>query len=388
MERVVVFAGLSLLKALGAVRCGSYRECAEAVSRAVAEELGVAEVSVAPNVYGSSFRQESPGLGLYFNYVYKRALDVLEELGPSEVHLDLSHGVNYMPALAKDAVRLAVYAYVTSSRREVRLAMYNSDPYEPGAARLYVHRVWEESVGVPAALSALLTPFLDRRNAEAASSLARLEEIYGGCSDMYRLRFKTYRLAQAAASGVYLYLKAVEDYVSSCFKALDGYLSRVGRGDVEVEVRDGEVVYKSEAPELLAYLHAFYKAIYSVLQAVRRCDCRTPGFVDVGCLGGVAATYYVNHAVRAVVQNEVRKLLRLKDAAKRKRGAALLGELLYGDFDSAGLCRPKPRNLVAHAGFADAAAFLLYEDDALCASYRPSPTLDCTVGVEKALDEL
>lgn len=53
---------------------------------------------------------------------------LLEEKKPDAVILDLSHGVNYLPVLARDAVMESIALYSALQSKKVGLALVNSDP--------------------------------------------------------------------------------------------------------------------------------------------------------------------------------------------------------------------------------------------------------------------
>ena len=95
--------------------------------------------------------------------VYYQVYNSLIKGNYTEVYLDITHGINYMPHLASEAVRLAAYVYAVRNRKSVSLVTVNSDPYSlsrsqsPGnkqqvdeASRevpdLTIHRTYDEKV--------------------------------------------------------------------------------------------------------------------------------------------------------------------------------------------------------------------------------------------------
>jgi len=119
-------------------RFSSYEDVEEA-ARAYAERYlcGVeAEIIVLPGIMRISgsdpeyeFKADLRDYRTLFLYeVYSRAakLGSTEEL---EIVLDISHGVNYMPALALDAVQEAAAMASVLLARAVRLEVYQADPY-------------------------------------------------------------------------------------------------------------------------------------------------------------------------------------------------------------------------------------------------------------------
>jgi len=91
-----------------------------------------------------------PGVGEFRNGIFKGkikdfyayVLFRLSQLFPSEdiaIHLDLTHGVNFMPALTYRAVR--EIAGIIAICKEVKFAVYNSEPYTRGVKSLAIHLV-------------------------------------------------------------------------------------------------------------------------------------------------------------------------------------------------------------------------------------------------------
>jgi len=95
----------------------------------------------------------APGAGYYSNgifegyiYDYKvytafeisyRIIDDIRENDVAELHLDLSHGVNYMPTLTYMVIR--DLASILAVFKTVKLTVYNSEPYTSGAKKLTIH---------------------------------------------------------------------------------------------------------------------------------------------------------------------------------------------------------------------------------------------------------
>ncbi len=69
----------------------------------------------------------------------------LIELEPENVVVDLTHGINYMPATFYEAAKTATEAYSVYSNKDVRLIYLNSEPYSKDASLLNIHVVVEET---------------------------------------------------------------------------------------------------------------------------------------------------------------------------------------------------------------------------------------------------
>ncbi|MGC8607513.1 MAG: CRISPR-associated DxTHG motif protein [Vulcanisaeta sp.] len=72
-------------------------------------------------------------INLYGAYTYMTVLRKLRELGDiSEVIMDITHGLNYMPTMMLRYASLAVYTYViTSSTEKLTVKIVDSEPYTP-----------------------------------------------------------------------------------------------------------------------------------------------------------------------------------------------------------------------------------------------------------------
>ncbi|MFP3218951.1 MAG: CRISPR-associated CARF protein Csx1 [Acidianus sp.] len=140
---------------------GSLREAVEADFRKFAEAecpglAGALEIVVAPGV--GTFRNSLGGdrairarfggsIEDFYSYV---AMDLAARIsdqfdGPGvEVHLDLSHGINYMPALTYRAVRELLS--IAAMFEPATLVLWNSEPVmgKAGDAPVKLHRVEEE----------------------------------------------------------------------------------------------------------------------------------------------------------------------------------------------------------------------------------------------------
>lgn len=81
--------------------------------------------------------------GIILYEVSRQIIEKISNKESVEIHLDLSHGINYMPALTYKAVR--TIASILALSRNVRLCVYNSEPYpyklklaEPPELRIHV----------------------------------------------------------------------------------------------------------------------------------------------------------------------------------------------------------------------------------------------------------
>jgi len=148
---MTVLIGLDTL----ARRGSSYeevRESAEGIYRNYLEKFGltVDKIIIAPGV--GEFKEKVDGIDINKIFIgemsdfYSYILHELEEILPIEdleVHLDLTHGINFMPVLTYRAVM----ELVEIIPKKVKLFVYNSDPFSKGVGRLRINRV--ESSEIP-----------------------------------------------------------------------------------------------------------------------------------------------------------------------------------------------------------------------------------------------
>ena len=135
-------------------RVESYSELLNSVSQRYFDflkELGLEESKIKLLV--------APGVGRFQNGVFEgmmrdfyafvlyeiaRRLPVDQEIGELEIHLDLTHGMNFMPAMTYRAVR--ELAGILSQSVQVKLFVYNSEPYVRGTKELCIQLVEETSI--------------------------------------------------------------------------------------------------------------------------------------------------------------------------------------------------------------------------------------------------
>jgi CRISPR-associated protein Csx1 len=93
------------------------------------------ETAIAPTI--GSFRKnkeiyKSKGsIEAYRSYTHITAYNKLMQQKPTEIIMDLSHGVNYMPTYLRQTTETAIASYVLATGNTVKLLVYNSDPVQP-----------------------------------------------------------------------------------------------------------------------------------------------------------------------------------------------------------------------------------------------------------------
>jgi CRISPR-associated protein Csx1 len=93
------------------------------------------EIAIAPTI--GSFRKNKEiyrskgSIEVYRSYTHTTAYNKLMQQKPTEIILDLSHGVNYMPTYLRQTTETAIASYVLATGKTVKLLVYNSDPVQP-----------------------------------------------------------------------------------------------------------------------------------------------------------------------------------------------------------------------------------------------------------------
>lgn len=223
------------------------------------------------------------GLGFLYAGSFLQAFEVMEELRPDVVLLDLSHGMNYIPAILKDSVFLATLLY--ASRLEggsVHFLAFNSDPVTAQGEKVFLHpiegvelsadvareRLWQAiSWAVTSSSRARLYRFLDRERAREVSKRYGKE-----IKEFSRFAKIGRSIVKAVSNGLVLYLaqylpgdvKAFSRYEGRLREALKTYerdeaWCRIERGEGRVDVNalidiNREAVYLYALASLLKSL--------------------------------------------------------------------------------------------------------------------------------------
>ncbi|RLI74482.1 TIGR01897 family CRISPR-associated protein [Archaeoglobales archaeon] len=121
----------------------------------ISNELGVKErvdVLVAPGVGEFPNGVFKGRMEDFYSYILFKLSQILPN-GDIAIHLDLTHGVNFMPALTYRAV--AEIAGIYAICKQVKLTVYNSEPYNKNIKKLSIHVVEDSEVKPRPSLDAL-----------------------------------------------------------------------------------------------------------------------------------------------------------------------------------------------------------------------------------------
>ena len=366
IEYVVVYAGLSLCDL---TKNRSYEDCVNYVTKYVKDKLNINDIDliIAPNVFGNTFVQEDRKNTLFFNFIYYNTLKLLEDKKPDEVYIDITHGINYMPLLATDAIKLASYTYMVNEKETLNLSTFNSEPVVQGVSGPYhITRVYEEKTSTRLSLLHVLSPFLskDHKN-KVQNNVLKGETLCD--ADL------VYSSVTALLSGIFPYIASIKGELGECFRAVEDKLSVLDYKNfrVKTEVKDeggaNKLVYKDKLPVELSHLHSFLNVAMKVTSNVKAGD-----EVRLSDIKEMAEKFSVSETVKSMVLNEI-DLMKKKDIGKEPR---LYAEILANSGreeeehkKSGKECEPNMRNLYAHAGFERNVTYLRKEGAEIYVSY-------------------
>ncbi len=145
-----IIIGLDTLASSGK----NYDEIMDEASKGIesrAEEFGIKdyEIIIAPGV-GTFPNGTFSGCMLdYYNFLFYRFAEIFVERFAEieEVHLDLTHGINFMPVLTYRSLREIVE--IINIFKKIRFVVYNADPYTKGVSKRLHLNIVEDTVPVP-----------------------------------------------------------------------------------------------------------------------------------------------------------------------------------------------------------------------------------------------
>ncbi|NHV97929.1 MAG: CRISPR-associated DxTHG motif protein [Thaumarchaeota archaeon] len=257
------------------LRGGEYCSDASRVGVVVLPGVGRFERGVVRSFLG--------GLGQFRVAAFLKALDFFTEFRPERVVLDLTHGLNYMPTYVRLSVFDALTCYSALAKTEVKLLVYNSEPFPEGAEEASGLNIMlvEDYIFKPAwalgrlydlLASAFTTGF---KPTPIRSVFGRRPPSYseGGWRSLYRC---VERLVKAASWGLIIPLaESLEELSSLDLESLKRELERFSYlRDCEdlVEVSERRLRYLFSPVYEAALLLGFAEALRSLDLKVRRVD--------------------------------------------------------------------------------------------------------------------
>ena len=143
-EKIVIIALDTLAKEPSRNYDNTVDEVKRKCSEFIKEKLRVnadCDIIVAPGVGSFNLSFEGNMSDFYFYTLFKLSRILVELDDNATVHLDTTHGINYMPTLVYRALNeiLGVLAYT----KKIKFIVYNSEPYKEGVAKYQVHIIEE-----------------------------------------------------------------------------------------------------------------------------------------------------------------------------------------------------------------------------------------------------
>ncbi|GIU72554.1 MAG: CRISPR-associated protein [Candidatus Nitrosocaldaceae archaeon] len=300
---------------------------------------------------------------LYYNSIYYNTLEYLKEVNEDvNLHIDLTHGINYMPVLAQDAIKLAASTFASMSGRHIKLFIYNSDPLYPFPGTddpniiLDINNISTINYHGYKSLQPLLLDYVinydhNIYNWKRIASSNSVDDIL------------IYKGAKAASMGLLLVMGSIRDSLEMYKKHIEDTLSNLK--DIKLEcVENGNIIfrYNTMLRREASILHAIACALLSI-------DISSE--VSITKLKDLVKLYYENvtEPVYNITINEIDSIKSYKDMIKEEY--ELYGKIKYGiKFDSNKSCKPNKRNLYAHAGFEENTIYLKKDRDEIYLSYE------------------
>jgi CRISPR-associated protein Csx1 len=333
------------------------REAEDRLRRYVELFLGRADVVVLPAVgwyEGYRFSGSLDNAGFFIvDEIYRR----LEQLAPDAVVLDVTHGINYMPLFARQAVYMASKALYVRRGAPRCLLVVNSDPVTQDGQDAAINIVESvelegttlDEVLVDLAADKDITPLRLLRGAprEVAETTNAVRQLVRGVVDRLGM------LPNALRLGLLLYFAQegghVKKLAEEAAKAAEEVREAVLKASLE---RDGPwvcVVRRLAADPGLARLRILMDVLVWAHGEVQRCGAGD-GFYKLGCLGDAADRLKLGVVAKTLLKNEIDSLSdKLKGWAEE--GPRLACEALG---ESCKPCSVDRRILIAHAGLAKA----------------------------------
>jgi len=378
LDKTIVYAGLSLCDIS---KYKDYTSCSNDISTFVKNKLQLNNetVIVAPNIYGNKFIQIDRKNTLYFNFIYYNTLNILNREKPDEIYIDVTHGINYMPLLATDAIKLATYTYIIE-KNTIDLTIFNSEPIMPRNPGPYnIDKVFTEKLNVRQALLSVLMPFLSKENKNNITNKV-LKEIMNCDTDLI------YSNANALFSGIFAFLILSRKEIEECVKSIEQKIGILDYNNfkVNIEISDS-LVYKDKMPIELSYLHSLLTIIGKIISNLPDDSC-----VKINDIKKLAKKFSISETISSLVLSEIDSINKKKNINENPQLLADIEaqckhnerseEKLATMESKKSICQPNERNLFAHGGFEQNVTYLWKKNEQICMSY-----LECKQNVKDHL---
>lgn len=341
VDKNIVIAGVSLSKE----DCNTYEECSNNALNYVKKYITEENIIIAPNIYGK-FKGKTD---YFFSYVYIRALEEMEKNDIDEVILDITHGINYMSLLAKEAITLALATYVASKgvkdkrEFEVKFTVYNSDPIiqrYTGPYRLNV--VSEILLTQLSGVKYITSQLMNNPNFDQIDNNKVIKEIK---KKLNLESLKIGKLCRALNNGIFLYLIKKADLADKLLPHIEDKLK-----EVEINKKDSNYHLKSESSIILSQVHSL---LYVVSKFRNENDTSLDDIYEY-------AELLCDDVTKTIIHNEIDKIRKMQIGNNKE----LLSKYSKGEkgFDK--------RILYAHGGLPAAVTYVWKKDNKIYVDYK------------------
>jgi len=374
--KTVAVIGISTADSLKC-SCDNYDSCSECIiNNAKGAGVNADEFVVAPNMY-KNFKSKPD---YYFTYVYYNALKILEKENPTDVYLDITHGVNYMVDLAKEALLLAISAYTSGDENEldqkigknyeksVTFKVYNSDPVfrdqtgQISKGPYEIREIEKRTINPLLGLKHVTTQILSRIDVD--SNYFQNLRKDGVINDVKKIT----KFTNALDNGLFVYFAHKSSEIKSIMSNLESKM-KIGmkkhNNIIEIEFKPGSY----------ALLHSL---LYIALRFKAEGNC-----LDIDTLKQLAEKY-ADTVTRTIIKNEIDNTIE-KYKGKIGKDKKLLSEIIKdeelekcikqckGEKEGEGKSNEKrgieKRILYAHGGLPYAGTYVYEHNGKICVSY-------------------
>lgn len=312
----------------------------------------------------------------YLTSIYYHILDILNgnynNGKDTYIHLDITHGINYMPLMCKEAVELAANTFAVISGKKVQVTVYNSDPVSPPPQqdncdiKLNINEIYKITYNGYKSMEELLLKFvLDYNINNNYYENKLIKDINADISqdDLKCL----YKLSKAVSSGILLVLP-YKDCLIRCLK--DKLERLLKKNSKEAKLNNNSVIEHPKSSYRIALLHS----VLTVLDSIKLDVYKEGDWIGVS-LGSLACNskkYYENtlDSIHSIVSQEIHDLENDKDIQdKLTNNYQLYGRIKHGSEFKDKKGEANRRVLYAHAGLEENVTFIKKVGDKIFVSY-------------------
>ncbi|MEM4275455.1 MAG: CRISPR-associated CARF protein Csx1 [Candidatus Nitrosocaldaceae archaeon] len=301
-------------------------------------------------------------IDLYYNYVYYNTLTLFNEINDEiKLHLDLTHGINYMPIMVREAIELAAATYAAANGKRIEIIIYNSDPLSPipkqddPSIELNINQVANVKFKPYESLNELLT----RLTLNYDFNIFRWSRISNQNSVSKDDIESIYKASKAGEMGLLLVIGSIMGKLKDIKGRVDDTLKKLLEPMIECKIDDPLIFdYTLKLKKEVSLLHAILHALTSI---------NIEAEVKLSTLKELNEKFYKNTAVYSILSNELHCICNLDI----NNQYTLYAELKYGEeFDKTKEGRTDQRTLYAHAGLEENVTLLRRDDGDIYLKYK------------------